>query len=110
PVFREDAVQPPPAHPAAVFEHALRAEIAPAAHAGIDAGAFGEAALADPVAGRVGQLRAFLEIDHEIDRDARPARPIGMRRRLPVADEITGHGCFASGSGYQSSWQISSSV
>src|ERR1700731_3782086 len=69
----KEAMEPPPADPRAVFEHALCGEVA--AIAGIGAGALDQPGLRDAVARRVGQLRAFLEIDHEIDRDARLARP-----------------------------------
>jgi len=58
---------------------------------------------ADAVAGGIGQLRAFLEIDHEVDGDTRAARPLGMRRLGAVTDEVACH--FASVSvetGYQS--------
>src|SRR3982750_4057938 len=57
----------PPPGPRAGFEHALGGEVA--AIAGIGAGALDQPGFADPVARRMRQLRAFLEIDHEIDRD-----------------------------------------
>src|SRR5437764_833817 len=84
----EDAVKPPPADPRAVFEHAFGGEVA--AVAGIGAGALDQASFRDAVALRMGQLRAFLEIDHEIDRDTRFARPARMWRLGAVADKIAG--------------------
>src|SRR5262249_4086878 len=106
-VFHEGTVEPPPTDAAAVFEHALGAEIAAAGHARIDTGRFSEAALAKPV-DIPGRLRAFLEIDHKIDRDLRSAGPVGVRRCGTVADKIARHG-FSAGSGYQSSSRIWSS-
>ena len=61
--------------PGAVFEHALGAEVAAGLPASVLALSISPVSR-DAVAGRVGQLRAFLEIDHEIDRDARLARPV----------------------------------
>src|SRR5215469_2018130 len=104
----KNPMQTPKADAGAVFEHALGAEIA-AGHTEIGAEHFGEAALADAVAGGIGQLRAFLEIDHEVDGDARAARPLGMRRFGTVTDEVADHGRPPGRSGYQSSRQMSSS-
>src|SRR5215207_1748539 len=108
PVAREDAVQPPPADSRAVFEHALGPEVA--AVAGVGAGALDQPGLGNPVAGRVGQLGALFEIDHEVDRDARVARPARMRRLGPVTDKIAAHFFSPGRSGYQSSSRIWSST
>src|SRR3954453_7652958 len=104
----KDPVEPPPADPRAVFEHALGGEVA--AIAGIGAGALDQPGFADPVARRMRQLRAFLEIDHEIDRDPRVVGPARMRRLGAVADKIPGHFGSCGGSGYQPQCRIWSSV
>src|SRR5207244_4245474 len=100
----EDAIETPPADPRAVFEHAFGGEVA--AIAGIGAGALDQSGFRDAVARGIGQLRSFLEIDHEIDRDARLARPARMRRLRAVADKIADHFVSPGGSGYQSSARI----
>src|ERR1700722_19976341 len=104
-------MQPPEADTGAIFEHALGAEVA-ACHAQIRAQHFGQSALGNTVPGGIGELRAFLEIDHEIDGDAGIPGPLGVRRLGTVADEITCHLASVCGSsllerGYQSCWQIS---
>src|SRR5580692_2438200 len=104
----EDPMQPPEAYTGAIFEHALGAEIA-TCHAQIRAQHLGQSALGNTVSRRIGELRAFLEIDHEIDGDAGVARPLGVRRLGTVADEIPCHSFSPGRSGYQSSRQISSS-
>src|SRR6266478_6036257 len=101
-------MEPPPPDPRAVFEHALGREIATIA--GVGAGAFDEAGLRDAVAFRVGEFRALLEIDHEVDRDARPAGPARMRRRRTIADKIAGHFASPGGLGYQPLARSCSSV
>src|ERR1700681_3739105 len=95
----EDPMEPPPADPRAVFEHAFGGEVA--AIAGVGAGALDEAGFRDAVACRVGKLRTLLEIDHEVDREARRPGPVRMWRRRAIADEITGHFASPDGSGYQ---------
>src|SRR5207248_10082393 len=84
----EYAVEPPPADSHAVLEHALSGEVA--AVAGVGTGALDQAGLGNAVALRVRQLGAFLEIDHEIDRDARFARPARVPRGGAIADKIAG--------------------
>src|ERR1700730_11885598 len=96
-VSGEDPMEPPPADPRAIFEHALGGEIA--AIAGIGAGALDQPGLRDAVARGVGQLGALFEIDHEIDRDPRLARPMRVRRLGAVADKIAGHFFSPAGSG-----------
>ncbi len=96
----EDPMEPPPPNARAVFEHAFGGEVA--AIAGIGTGALDEAGLGDAVACRVGELRALLEIDHEVDRDARPTGPARIWRRRAIADEIAGHFASPGGSGYHS--------
>src|ERR1051326_892632 len=88
-------METPPADARAVLEHAFGGEVA--AVAGIGAGALEEPSSRVAVPGRVGQLRPFLEVDDEVDGDARLARPIRVGRLSPVADKITGHVLLSSG-------------
>src|SRR5215469_3218062 len=97
----EDPMQAPKADAGAVFEHALGTKVA-ARDPQIRAEHLGETALADAVAGGIGELRAFLEVDHEVDGDASAAGPLGMRWLGAVPDEISCHRFPPGGSGYQS--------
>src|SRR6516165_953933 len=104
----KNPVQAPKSDAGAVFEHALGSKVA-ARDPEIGTEHLGESALADAIPGGIGELRAFLEIDHEVDGDAGAAAPSGMRRFGAVSDEIACHGFPPGRSGYQSSRQISSS-
>src|SRR6516225_11758983 len=91
PEAREDPMEAPEPDPGAVFEHALGTEVAPA-DPEVAAEHLGQPALGHSVAGRIGEFRTFLEIDHEIDGDAGVAGPSGMGRLSAVTDEVAGHG------------------
>src|SRR5262249_29935447 len=91
------------------FEHALGSQVA-AANPEVAAKHLGQPAFGDAVAGREGQFGAFLEIDHEINGDARVTRPIGIGRLGAVADKITAHGVSPWRRGYQSPRRMSSSA
>ena len=86
PEAREDPMEAPKADPGAVFEHALSTEVAPS-DPEIAAEHLGQPALGHAVTGRIGELRTFLEIDHEIDGDVGLTRPSGMRRLGAVTDD-----------------------
>ena len=106
-------MQAPKADPGPIFKHALGSEIA-AGHAQIRAEHLGQSPLGNTIPGGIGKLRAFLEIDYEIHRNAGVPGPLGVGRFGAVADEIAGHFASVCGScpgeiGYQSCWQISSS-
>src|SRR5947209_6481004 len=102
----EEPMQPPETDAGAVFEHAFRSKVA-ARHAQIRAQHLGQPPLRDAVPGGIRKLRALLEIDDEIDRNAGVSGPLGMRRLGAIADEIAGHlasvvGSSARETGYQS--------
>jgi hypothetical protein len=82
-------MQPPPPDSRAIFEHAFGGEVATIT--GVGAGALDQPGLGDAVAGRVRELRALLEIDHEIDRDPGFAGPMRIGWRGTIADKIAGH-------------------
>src|ERR1051326_8400486 len=76
----ENTEHAPEADATAIFEHALRAEVA-AVTQRIEARAFREAAFRIPVAVVHRGLGALLVAHHEVERDARPAWPFRIRRR-----------------------------
>src|SRR5438477_3963045 len=79
--------QPPAADPRAVFEYGLDQRAAQARQR--RRAEIVEPALRDVVALQNRALAATLEIDVNVDRDARAAGPLRIRRFGAVADEIT---------------------
>ena len=88
--FRKQPHDPPEADPAAIGEHALGRKIA-AWHVRVDAAILGQA----PFRGRVAighrRFRAFLEVQHKVQREAGAARPFWVGRVGAVADQVAVH-------------------
>src|SRR5262249_43066245 len=83
----EGAHDAPEADAAAELEHALAGEIA--ALDALRGGArFGEAGLGVALAVLHGRLRAFLVVHHEVQCEARAARPLRIGRRGAIAHEV----------------------
>ena len=78
---------PPPRRLGAVLEVGLHAAVG---HAGDLVGDLVDL-LVEGIAGGERHLRAFLEVDHERDGDARAVRPLRIGRRAPVALQVADH-------------------
>ena len=89
--FREQAVQPPKACPRAVFVDRLHVHVAHA-RPGRGADDLGQERFGRGVAVQDVVLAPLLVIDDELQRDAGVFRPVGERRRAPVADHVAGIG------------------
>ena len=83
----EHSVQPPKAGARSVFIDRLHVHVA-LARPGRGAHDLGEKRLRCGVAVQNIVLAALFVVDHELQRDPRPARPIGERRRPAVADHV----------------------
>ena len=90
----EQAQEPPHARARAVLVERLHAHVARAERLGADD--VREEGLRGRVAVDHGVLGAFLVVEDELQRDARAARPAGVRRMLAVAGEVAGVGRVGS--------------
>src|SRR5262249_29950167 len=86
----EDPMQSPEPDAGAIFEHAFGGEVA-AADPEIAADHLGQPSFRHAVSSGVRELRAFLEIDNEIDGDPSIAGPSGVGRLAAVADKVSRH-------------------
>ncbi len=88
PAADEHAMEPPEAGARAIFVDRFHVHV-PLAGPSLRTDNLGEERLGGRIAMQDAVLPALLVIDHELDGDARAARPIGVGRLAAIADKIT---------------------
>jgi len=91
--FLEQPQHAPDADAAAIFVHRLGRQVA-AGDAGVHALALGERSVGLRIAVERRIFRPLLDVEGEVDGDARVARPLRMRWRLAVTDEVPCRACL----------------
>ena len=83
--------QPPHTHPGAILVDRLHAQV-PLARPGLSADDLGQERFGGRIAVQHTTLATLLVVDDKLQSDAGPARPVGWRRGLAIADQVPGIG------------------